>query len=212
MARRKKRSLSFEKLVVYVNCAVPAALLLFDALRGRLGANPVDFLTKTTGMLTLVFLTLSLAVTPARHLLDMASLAQHRRTIGLYAFFYGCLHLLTYTGFDKAFSLSAITADTFARPFIFVGMGSFLLMAPLAATSTNAMIKRLGGKAWRRLHRLVYVVGIGGVVHYYLLVKVDTTYPFAFAVVIAALLAFRIYVAFGGKTKPKRTPQTLFSD
>jgi sulfoxide reductase heme-binding subunit YedZ len=154
--------------------------------------------------LTLVFLILSLAVTPLRKILGLPWLVQIRRTLGLYAFFYGCLHLLCYVWFDKAFKLSAITQDTFKRPFIFLGMFGFLLMVPLAVTSTNKMVKRLGGQRWNRLHKLAYVAAIAGVLHYYLLVKADTRIPVAFGIVLALLLAYRLI----SKYFPKITQRT----
>jgi methionine sulfoxide reductase heme-binding subunit len=203
-AGRKNRP-SYEKTLVFVNAAVPLVMLVWDALRGNLGANPAEFATRVTGMLTLVFLMLTLAVTPLRKLSGHAPIAQLRRMVGLYAFFYGCLHLLTYTWFDKSFGLGAIIADTFKRPFIFVGMASFLLMAPLAITSTNAMTKRLGGKRWRRLHRATYVIAAGGVLHYYLLVKADTRLPVAFAIALAILLGYRTCVALAPRLLAARS-------
>jgi sulfoxide reductase heme-binding subunit YedZ len=184
--------IKFAKLVVIINSSVPLALLGWDAYHHHLGANPLEFLTHTTGTLTLVFLTLSLAVTPLRKLLSLPWLIQIRRILGLYAFFYGSLHLLCYVWFDKAFQPAAIAQDTLKRPFIFLGMFGFLVMVPLAVTSTNKMVKRLGGQRWRRLHKLAYVAAIAGVAHYYLLVKADTRLPLAFAVVLAVLLAFRL--------------------
>jgi methionine sulfoxide reductase heme-binding subunit len=203
-AGRKNRP-SYEKTLVFVNAAVPLAMLVWDALRGNLGANPAEFATRVTGMLTLVFLMLTLAVTPLRKLSGHAPIAQLRRLVGLYAFFYGCLHLLTYTWFDKSFGLGAIIADTFKRPFIFVGMASFLLMVPLAITSTNAMTKRLGGKRWRRLHRATYMIAAGGVLHYYLLVKADIRLPVAFAIALAILLGYRAYVALAPRLLAARS-------
>jgi methionine sulfoxide reductase heme-binding subunit len=186
---------SFPKVVVFVNGLVPLAMLAVDAARGSLGANPVEFVLRTTGLLALFFVALSLAVTPGRRVLGVPSLAVHRRALGLFAFFYACLHLVTYTVFDKGLSASAVVADTFQRPFITVGMASFLMMVPLAATSTNAMIKRLGGRQWRRLHRLAYVVGAGGVLHFYMLVKADVRTPLLYAAVVGSLLLFRAVVA-----------------
>ena len=144
----------FSKVVIFVNSLVPVALLGWDAAHHRLGANPQEFVLHTTGTLTLVFLLLSLAVTPLRKALGLPWLGLLRRELGLFAFFYGALHLWAYTWFDKAFNFAAITEDTFKRPFIFLGMFGFLAMAPLAATSTNRMIRRLGGQRWNRLHKL----------------------------------------------------------
>ncbi len=125
--------------------------------------------------------------------------------LGLYAFFYGCLHLITYSVFDKSLSVSAIAGDVWERPFIAVGMFSFFLLIPLAVTSTNQMIKRLGGKNWQKLHRLIYIIAIGGVAHFWMIVKSDITYPFLFGLVLACLLAYRIYAAY---EKPKKSLAT----
>jgi sulfoxide reductase heme-binding subunit YedZ len=186
----------FSKLLVFVNSAVPCALLGWDAYHHRLGANPQEFILHTTGTLALVFLCLSLAVTPLRKALGLPWLIRFRRMLGLFAFFYACLHLLAYTWFDKAFKLGAIIEDTLKRPFIFLGMFAFLLLVPLAITSTNKMVKRLGGRRWNRLHKLVYVAAISGVIHYYLLVKADTRIPLAFGFVLAALIGYRILNRF----------------
>ena len=147
----------FSKLLVFVNSAVPCVLLGWDAYHHRLGANPQEFVLHTTGTLALVFLCLSLAVTPLRKALGLPWLIRLRRTLGLFAFFYGCLHLLAYTWFDKAFQLGAIVEDTLKRPFIFLGMFAFLVLVPLAITSTNKMVKRLGGRRWSRFHKLAYI-------------------------------------------------------
>jgi sulfoxide reductase heme-binding subunit YedZ len=184
--------IKFAKLVTFINCSVPLTLLAWDAYHHRLGANPLEFATHTTGTLTLVFLTLSLAVTPLRKILGLPWLVQLRRMLGLYAFFYGCLHLLCYVWFDKAFKPGAIAQDTLKRPFIFLGMLAFLVMAPLAVTSTNKMVKRLGGQRWNKLHKLAYLAAIAGVLHYYLLVKADTRIPLAFGIVLAGLLGYRV--------------------
>lgn len=197
----------FNKALVFLNCLVPLALLGWDAYQGRLGANPLEFVTRTTGTLTLVFILLSLAITPARKLTGAQWLIKFRRMLGLYAFFYGFLHLATYVWFDKAFNLRAVVADIWLRPFIAVGMFSFFLMVPLAVTSTNKMIKRLGGKRWARLHKAVYLTAIGGVLHYYLLVKADTSKPLVFAALLALLLGYRLYVAYS--TRLARKPISI---
>ena len=160
----------FPKLVVFINSLIPLALLLWDVSRQRVGPNPLEFATRTTGMLTLVFLCLTLAVTPLRKIFGVNALVKYRRMLGLFAFFYGSLHLLTYIWFDRWFNLVSTAEDIVQRPFILVGMTAFLLMVPLAITSTNRMVKRLGGKTWARLHRLVYVAGIAGVVGVWMLV------------------------------------------
>ncbi len=193
-------SRSHRQLIVF-NGLLPALLMLVDGWRGKLGANPVEFVTRATGVLTLVFLVLTLLVTPLRKLLGWNWLLKQRRLIGLYAFFYSVAHLLTYLVGDRDWQILTVAADVARRPFIAVGMFSFLLMVPLAVTSTNAMIKRMGGKRWAQLHRLTYLVTIGGVIHYYMIVKSDITYPLFFAVVTALLLAYRVGVSFS-KAKP----------
>lgn len=190
------KDIKFYKLIVFVNALVPLALLAWDWRRGQLGANPLDFVTRTTGTLTLVFLLLTLAVTPLRKWTGVQWLVRFRRMIGLYAFFYGALHLLTYVWFDKAFGVGSIVEDLWRRPFIAVGMLGVLLMIPLAVTSTDKMIKRLGGKRWQKLHKLTYVSAVAGVLHYYLLVKADTSKPLVFAGLLAVLLGYRAYVAY----------------
>lgn len=196
--------IKFSKLVVFVNGAVPCALLGWDAFHHRLGTNPQEFVLHTTGTLTLVFLCLSLAVTPLRKALGLPWLIQFRRMLGLFAFFYGCLHLLSYTWFDKAFQFGAIVEDTFKRPFIFLGMLAFLLLVPLAATSTNRMVKRLGGRQWNRLHKLAYAAALAGALHYYLLVKADTRIPLAFTAALAILLGYRILNRFAPALTERR--------
>lgn len=186
----------FAKLVLFVNSVVPLALLLWDVARKQVGANPLEFVTRTTGMLTLVFLLLSLAVTPLRRTTGLNWLVRFRRMLGLFAFFYGSLHLLTYVAFDRFFHLTTVPADVLKRPFIAIGMTAFFLMLPLAITSTDQMVKRLGGKRWARLHRVVYVAGILGVWHYYLLVKSDVRLPLTFAFVLAVLLGLRILARY----------------
>ena len=190
------KDVKFYKLLVFVNALVPLALLAWDWRGGRLGANPLDFLTRTTGTLTLVFLVLTLAVTPLRKLTGANWLVRARRMLGLYAFFYGLLHLLCYVWFDKSFDFGAIAGDVARRRFILVGALALVSMVPLAVTSTDRMIKRLGGKRWQKLHRLTYVSAVAGALHYYLLVKSDTRKPLAFAAAVAALLAYRAYVSY----------------
>ena len=184
----------FAKLVVFVNAVIPLILLLWDVYRNRVGANPLEFVTRTTGMLTLVFLMISLALTPARKITGVNWLVRFRRQLGLFAFFYGFLHLTTYIWFDRLFKLRSTLSDIAQRPFIAVGMLAFLLMVPLALTSTDKMIKRLGGKGWARLHRLVYVAGAAGVLHFYMLVKSDTRLPLTFAFILFLLLGHRLFV------------------
>jgi methionine sulfoxide reductase heme-binding subunit len=187
-----KEELGFIKFVIFINSIVPLALLGYDAYYHRLGANPLEFFTLTTGTLTLVFLLISLAVTPLRKVLGLPWMVKLRRLLGLFAFFYGFLHLLAYLWFDKSFNLSAAADDITKRPFIAIGMLGFFLMVPLAITSTNGWVKRIGGKNWNRLHKLVYLSAIAGVIHYYLKVKADTRIPLSFAAVLFVLLLYRL--------------------
>ena len=180
------KEIKFARLVVFINGLVPLALLAWDAYHHRLGANPLEFVTHTTGTLALVFLLISLAVTPLRRMLGLPWLIKLRRMLGLYAFFYASLHLITYFWFDKFFNLRAAAADIVKRPFIAVGMLAFFLLVPLAVTSTNRMVKRLGGKRWSLLHKSVYLAAALGVFHYYLLVKADTRPPLWFGAVLGA--------------------------
>lgn len=185
----------FNKILISLNALVPLILFAWDGFRGNLGTNPIEFFLRTTGVLTLVFLLITLSITPLRKIFGWNSLIKYRRMLGLYAFFYGVLHLITYSIFDKSLSLSAIVSDTFQRPFIAIGMVAFSLMIPLAVTSTNAMIKWLGGKRWAKLHKLTYLIAIGGVLHFYLIVKSDIFYPVVFGLILAILLGYRLFEA-----------------
>ena len=186
----------FSKFVIVTNGLVPLAILLWDAYHKRLGANPPEFMTRTTGMLTLIFLTITLAVTPVRKIIGLNWLTKFRRMLGLFAFFYGFLHLLTYIWFDRYLNFRSIPGDVVTRPFIAFGMVAFLLMVPLAITSTNKMIKRLGGKRWAKLHKVIYAAGLAGALHFFLFVKSDTRLPLTFGFVILLLLAHRLFVKF----------------
>src|SRR5215203_2906462 len=194
--------MTFPKTIVFINSLIPLALLLWDLYHKRVGPNPLEFATRTTGMLTLVFLSLTVAVTPLRKIFGINSLVKFRRMLGLFAFFYGSLHLLTYIWFDRLFNLISVGQDVVRRPFILVGMTAFILMVPLAITSTNKMIKRLGGKRWARLHRLVYIAAIAGVVHFWMLVKSDTRLPLTFAFILLFLLCYRLYVKYAPAQPP----------
>ena len=200
----------YNKLVVFVNGLVPLALLVWDAYHRKLGANPQEFATRATGVLTLTFLLLSLAVTPFRKAFAQPWLARIRRMLGLFSFFYGVLHLLTYMWFDKAFQLGTILTDIGKRPFIAVGMASFLLLVPLAVTSNNRVIRWLGGRRWNLLHRLAYVAALGGAAHFYLLVKADTRLPLLYCGALAVLLGYRLLNhRFPGQTEwPGRSAGT----
>ena len=189
----KEDNIRLAKLLLLINGAVPLALLIWDAWHRKLGANPQNFAILTTGMMTLIFLLLTLAVTPMRKLTGWHWLIQFRRMLGLYAFFYGCVHFSLFFSLDRVFSISSTLAEMLKRKYLIVGSTGLLVMLPLALTSTNAMIKRLGGKRWRALHRLAYVAGIAGVVHYYMQVKADVRQPLVFAGVLAVLLGYRLF-------------------
>jgi sulfoxide reductase heme-binding subunit YedZ len=194
--------MTFPKLVILINSLIPLVLLLWDLYHKRVGPNPLEFATRTTGMLTLVFLSLTVAVTPLRRIFKINSLVKFRRMLGLFAFFYGSLHLLTYVWFDRLFNFKSVGQDVVRRPFILVGMIAFFLMVPLAITSTNKMLKRLGGKRWARLHRLVYLAAIAGVVHFWMLVKSDTRLPLTFAFIVLFLLGYRLLQKYAPAEQP----------
>ncbi|HJP92514.1 MAG TPA: protein-methionine-sulfoxide reductase heme-binding subunit MsrQ [Pyrinomonadaceae bacterium] len=186
----------FPKFVLLINGLIPLVLLLWDLYHKRVGPNPLEFATRTTGMLTLIFLSLTVAVTPLRKIFGINALIKFRRMLGLFAFFYGSLHLLTYVWFDRLFNLLSVGQDVVRRPFILAGMTAFVLMVPLAITSTSHMVKRLGGKRWAKLHRLVYFAAIAGVIHFWMLVKSDTRLPLTFAFILFFLLGYRLFVKY----------------
>src|SRR5829696_7848999 len=192
----------FAKLIVLVNSLVPLVLLLWDLYHKRVGPNPLEFATRTTGMLTLIFLSLTVAVTPLRKIFGINSLVKFRRMLGLFAFFYGTLHLLTYVWFDRLFNLVSVGQDVVRRPFILAGMVAFVLMVPLAITSTNKMVKRLGGKRWAKLHRLVYLAALAGVIHFWMLVKSDIRLPLTFAFILLFLLGYRLLTSYVPAQEP----------
>lgn len=180
------------KPLVWVAAAGPLAWLVFRTFTGRLGVNPIETLTHFTGLTTLVVLLVALGITPLRRLTGWNWLIRYRRLVGLWAFTYALLHFLVWGLFDHQFSLATITEDVVERPFITVGFTAFLILVVLAATSPKAMVRRLGGKRWQQLHRLVYVAAGLGVLHYLWGVKVITAKPVAFAVVLGILLAARL--------------------
>ena len=183
------------KRTAFLLCLIPALLLIVRAFTGRLGglgANPISTITLTTGDWTIYFLLMTLAITPLRRILHQPDFIRFRKMLGLYAFFYACLHFLTLIVFDHFFDFRAVLEDVYKRPFITVGFTAFVLMIPLAITSTTKMIRRLG-KRWQQLHRLVYATAALGVVHYYWLVKSDVTLPLRYAAILALLLACRVY-------------------
>ena len=202
-----EKNLRFAKLLVIVNAAVPALLLGWDWLNHNknLGANPAHFLILTTGMLALIFLMLTMLVTPLRKISGWNWIIFSRRTLGLYAFFYASLHFLIFFSLDRGFSVSGTLSEMLKRKFLVVGSIGLLVMIPLAVTSTNAMIKRLGGKRWRALHRLAYVAAIAGALHYYMQVKADVRQPLVFAAILAVLLGHRL-VVYWRQRRPAAAP------
>jgi sulfoxide reductase heme-binding subunit YedZ len=202
---KKAEAIRFAKEIVLVNALVPLGMLAWDLAAGRAGANPLEFATHTTGMLALVFAVLSLAVTPLRKITGAPWLAPLRRPVGLLAFFYATLHLLCYVWFDKLFDAGAVVADVALRPFIAVGMATWLAMVPLAVTSTDGMLKRLGGKRWRRLHRLNYAIGAGGALHFWMLVKADWRLPLAFFAAVGLVLGYRVYASLADRRRRAAT-------
>jgi sulfoxide reductase heme-binding subunit YedZ len=182
----------WSKVAVFLISLSPLAFLALRAYHGRLTANPVEFIQHFTGDWTLRFLLLTLAITPLRKLLDLPELIRFRRMLGLFAFFYVCLHFLTYIGPDQAFDLAGMWKDVAKRRYITVGFLGFVLLIPLALTSTKAWIRRLGGKRWQALHRLIYVIALCGVIHYYWLVKSDHRLPLLYGAILAVLLLYRL--------------------
>jgi methionine sulfoxide reductase heme-binding subunit len=177
---------------IFALCLGPLGHLVWLAYHNELSANPTEFIRNSLGTWTLVFLCITLAITPSRRLLRQNWLIRFRRMFGLFAFFYASLHLITYVVFDTGFDSSAILKDIYKRPFITAGFTAFVLLIPLAVTSTSGMIRRLGGRRWQRLHQLIYISTIAGVIHYYWLVKSDETIPLRFAGVVAVLLGYRL--------------------
>jgi sulfoxide reductase heme-binding subunit YedZ len=207
------------KPAIWIACLTPLSLLIVHAFRGELSANPVEDITNTTGIWTLRLIVTTIAITPLRWLTGINQLVNYRRVIGLFAFFYGSLHFLIYVIADRfagldfpdgivAFSTvvnlaKSVSEDIYKRPFITIGFTTLMLMLPLALTSTAGMIRRLGGKRWNALHRLVYVAGCTGVIHYLWLVKADIRPPTLYAVIVGSLLAFRVWWTFKSRTTVK---------
>jgi methionine sulfoxide reductase heme-binding subunit len=183
------------KPAVFLACLVPFAQLFYGAFWGDLGANPVETITNTTGIWTLRLLVITVAITPTRWLTKWNALIRFRRMLGLFAFFYGTLHFMTYFVLDHSLMFEGLWEDVVKRPYITMGFTAFVLMIPLALTSTQGWIRRLGGKRWNLLHRLVYISAVLGVIHYWWKVKLDTTYPRYWAVVVGVLLAARLWKA-----------------
>ncbi|HVT83076.1 MAG TPA: ferric reductase-like transmembrane domain-containing protein, partial [Phycisphaerae bacterium] len=187
-----RQELRFAKFVVFLNALVPAMLLLWDSAHGKTGANPVNYAIRTTGMLALIFLPLSLLVTPLRKLTGFAHLHHFRRMLGLYAFFYALAHFSIFFIYDRDLSISDTLSEMIKRTYLIIGSIGLLAMVPLAATSFNAVIRRMGPVRWRLLHKLAYVAAIAGVIHFYMLTKSDKRLPWVFIIIVGILLAYRI--------------------
>ena len=181
------------KPIVFVAALGPLAYLGWGAWAHALGPNPIETITRETGVWTLRFLLLTLTATPLRRWTGWNDAIKFRRMLGLFAFFYGSLHLVTYVWLDQFFDVAAIIKDIYKRPFITAGVTAYTLMLPLALTSTAGMIRRLGGKTWRRLHRLAYGSAVVGVVHYWWLVKADIRPPRNYAIILGVLFASRVW-------------------
>jgi sulfoxide reductase heme-binding subunit YedZ len=191
------------KPIVFLACLIPLARLGWKAYTHALGANPIEVITHSTGDWTLIFLLITLSVTPLRKLTYQPWLIRYRRMFGLFAFFYVVLHFLTYIWLDKFFDLHEMLADVAKRKFITVGFTGFVLLIPLAITSTAGWIRRLGGKRWQALHRMIYAAAAAGVIHYYWLVKADTRRPLEYAAILAVLLSYRIWTWAGARQRER---------
>jgi methionine sulfoxide reductase heme-binding subunit len=202
--------LRYFKPVIFLACLAPLASLAWRGFHAELGANPIEAITHSTGTCTLVFLLVTLSVTPLRKLTRQYWLINLRRMFGLFAFFYGCLHLTTYVWLDKFFDVHQMLADIAKRRFITAGLAGFVLMIPLALTSTKGWIRRLGGKRWQALHRLIYLSAAAGVIHYIWLVKADLQSPLRYAFVLLVLLGYRIVASIVSRTRAEAgvTPAT----
>ncbi len=186
------------KSAVWMGCLAPLGRLVYLGFAGGLGANPIEFITLSTGTWTLVFLLATLAITPLRRLSGRNGLIKFRRLIGLFAFFYGCLHFTTYVWLDKFFNVPDMLKDVVKRPFITAGFSAFMLLVPLAATSTAGSIRRMG-RRWQMLHRLVYLSAAAAVIHYWWKVKADTRQPAIYAAILTVLLLYRLHAVFLGR-------------
>jgi sulfoxide reductase heme-binding subunit YedZ len=192
MPQPSQTHLKWIKAAAFGACLVPLALLVWRGFTGGLGANPIEYITHSTGWWTLSFLLITLSVTPLRRLTGLNWLLRLRRMLGLYAFFYATLHFTTYIWLDQFFDPASIVKDIAKRPFVTIGFAAFVLLIPLAATSTNAMVRRLGARRWQQLHRLIYAIASLGVLHYWWLVKKDITEPVVFALLLGMLLGARL--------------------
>lgn len=181
------------KKLLFIVCLIPAIWLTVAAFTNQLGANPIEAVTRETGLWALRFLWLTLLITPLRWLTGWNNLVRYRRLLGLYVFFYAVLHMLLYLGLDQFFDLNEIIQDIIKRPFITIGFFSFTALIPLVITSNNAMVKRMGGRRWKQLHRLTYFIAIASSIHFYMLVKLDKQEPLIYMGLLIILLAPRVY-------------------
>ena len=184
---------------VWLICLAPFALLVYDGFTDNLTANPIEKITNTTGIWTLRLIVATLAITPLRWFTGINQLINYRRLIGLFAFFYGCLHFTTFFLFDHQFDISEMWQDVLKRPYITAGFVAFVLMIPLAITSTTGWIRRMGGRNWNLLHKAIYITALAAVLHYFWKVKLDATNPVYYGLVVAALLGFRAWRNFARK-------------
>jgi methionine sulfoxide reductase heme-binding subunit len=205
------RAIVWIKALLWMACLAPAFYLLYLFRTDSLGTNPIETITHETGDWTLRLLLVTLSVSPLRKITGWAPLIKVRRLIGLFAFFYGVLHLFTYLWLDQFFDWPEIVKDVGKRPFIFAGMAAFLMMVPLAATSTAWAIRKMGGKNWQRLHRLIYLSAIAGVVHYWWLVKSDISEPLQYAIWLGGVLALRLVLWGRERRQPARSPRASSS-
>ena len=205
MKNLNNKTIIILKIVLFLLALIPVAKLGWLAYQDDLGANPIEKITRSTGYWTLTFLMITLSATPLRQLTGWLWLIRLRRMLGLFAFFFAFLHFSTYLVLDQFFDWESIFKDIANRPYITMGFPSFLLLMPLAVTSTDGMIRLLGGKRWKFLHRSVYFCAVGGVIHYWWLVKKDLTNPITFALILALLLGFRLYYWLGSIRKRKRS-------
>lgn len=188
----------YARLMYFVLCLIPAAALVWSIAAGDPGANPLEAIRDSTGIWTLRFLLLTLAVTPLRRLTKWHSIIKTRRMLGLFAFFYAMLHFVSYIWLDQFFDIGEMVKDLTKRPFIMAGYASFVVLIPLAMTSTRKWILRLGGERWQLLHRLIYIGAVAGVLHYFWRVKLDVQLPIFYGVVLAILLMLRVLLKRGG--------------
>lgn len=200
------KQLGLIKAALFIAALLPFARLVLFTATDRLGANPVEFITRNTGDWTLYFLCITLAITPLRRISGHGWLLKLRRMAGLFSFFYAALHFMTFLWFDHFFDVQEMFKDVAKRPFIFVGFTAFLLLIPLAATSTNAMVRRLGGKRWQWLHRTIYVIAPLGILHFWWMKagKNDFEQPILFGLLVAALLLMRLYWRMAPSRAQKR--------